>query len=148
MKHFRKYVALLLTLATVFSLTVFASATEINLIKTSSKSLDVGTTASLRGEVWNYSYVYNGIPWHEPTVKAIVTSPKTMSEITCDVLCQYNDTGEQVNENSAAYDYVRNANELAVNLGYSIQRKQSIALHSMINVTYSRSDYMVLTTLL
>lgn len=132
----------------MFALSISANATEFSLIKTYTKSLDVGTTATLKGEIWNYSYVYNGNLWEEPTVKAIVTSPKTMSEITCDVVCQYNDTGKQVNENSAAYDYVRNANELAVNLYFSNLRKQTIAVQSMINVTYSKSDYMRMVTLL
>ena len=46
MKQLKKGIALLLTLSTVFALSVSASATEFTLVKSNSKSANVGTVNS------------------------------------------------------------------------------------------------------
>lgn len=60
MKQLKKGIALLLTLSTVFALSVSASATEFTLVKSNSKSANVGTTATITGEVWNVSVKCSG----------------------------------------------------------------------------------------
>lgn len=104
MKSFKKSIALLLTLSTMFAICISASATEINLLNSESKSADVGTTATLKAELWTYNYVDNGTLWMEPTAKTIVTSSKTMALVTADLECRYQDTGALVNQNAVAYD--------------------------------------------
>ncbi len=56
------------------------------------KNADVGVSATIRGEVWHYMGYENGVVWFEPTVKTIVSSSKTMAQVTVSMECRYNDT--------------------------------------------------------
>lgn len=146
MKQLKKGIALLLTLSTVFALSVSASATEFTLVKSNSKSANVGTTATITGEVWNYTYPYNGIIWMEPTAKTIVSSSKTMSEVTVDMECTYNDTGKLVNSNASASRSAKNTNSVSCDAAFSVQRSAGIVAFTSHGVTYTRSDVMYMTT--
>lgn len=146
MKRLKKCVSFLMALSVVLALCVSAGATEFALIKSDSKSANVGTTATITGEVWGYTYVYNGIVWMEPTAKTIVNSSKTMAEVTANMECRYNDTGNLVNSNATAYNAAYNTNTVAANAAFSVQRTSvRVVIYTAHGATYSRSDVLYMT---
>ena len=91
MKLIKKGLPLMLALSMVFTLSISANATEFLLNNAQTKNADVGVSATIRGEVWHYMGYENGVVWFEPTVKTIVSSSKTMAQVTVSMECRYND---------------------------------------------------------
>lgn len=146
MKRFKKGIALLLALSTMFAICISASATEFNLVKSDSKSADVGTTATLKGELWTYTTVENGLVWMEPTAKTIVSSSKTMAQVTVDLECRYQDTGELVRSTSEGFKSANNSNSVQVDLMFSVPRSAPVIAYTAHEATYSRSDVLYMSS--
>lgn len=117
MKHIKKGLSLMLALSMVFALSISANATEFGEPITQTKNADVGVSASIRGEVWHYMGYKNGVVWFEPTVKTIVSSSKTMAQVTVSMECRYNDTGYLMTSDGKSSGKVseNNANTVLLN---------------------------------
>ncbi|HBD30208.1 MAG TPA: hypothetical protein DC027_00945 [Oscillibacter sp.] len=151
MKHIKKGLSLMLALSMVFALNISANATEFGEPITQTKNADVGVSASIRGEVWHYTGYDNGIVWFEPTVKTIVSSSKTMAQVTVSMECRYNDTGYLMTSdgNSSGKVSENNANTVLLNSYISVYNTGSrIVVFSAHGATYSKSDVLYMTTLL
>lgn len=143
MKRFKKAVALMLALATVFALTVSANAMSGVLENSDSKSTSFGT---IRGEVWNYTYTYNGSLWMDPGAVTTVDSRYTMAEVTAEIECRYNDTGELVQPTATDSAFARNTNTVEAGTSFSVPRGGTIIAFSAHGATYSTSDVLYMTT--
>lgn len=142
MKRFKKGIALLLALSTMFAICISASATEANLLNSDSKKADVGTTATLKGELWTY----NDVNWMEPTAKTIVSSSKTMAQVVVKLECVYDDTGELVSSAAAKSKTANNTNTVKVDLSFSRPRNVPVIAYSTHEATYSKSDVLYMET--
>lgn len=143
MKRFKKAVALILTLAALFTLTVSANALDGTLINSDSKSTSFGT---IQGEVWCYTYPYNGRLWMQPRAVTTVNSRYTMAEVTAEIECRYNDTGELVQPTASGSDYARNTNTVTTGAEFSVPRGGKIVAFSAHGATYTTSDVLYMST--
>lgn len=150
MKRFKKAIALLLTLATVFSLTVSAGAFFGSPIGAGSKDdVDIGVPAVIRGEIYLYTDTTStGLPWLEISAVTTVDSRYTMAEVCARMECQYNSTGELVRPTATDSAYARNTNTVEAFCGFSKPVPGRVAVHSTHEATYSRSDYLYMVTLI
>ena len=146
MKRFKKGITLLLALSTMFAICISASATDIDLVESDSKTADVGTTATIKGELWTYNTVDNGVSWMEPTAKTIVSSSKTMAQVTVDLECKYQDTGKLVSSNAEGFKSANNKNTVKVDLIFSVPRSAPVIAFTAHEATYSRSDVLYMSS--
>ena len=101
--------------------------------------------------MWHYTGYDNGIVWFEPTVKTIVSSSKTMAQVTVSMECRYNDTGYLMTSdgNSSGKVSENNANTVLLNSYIPVYNTGSrIVVFSAHGATYSKSDVLYMTTLL
>lgn len=150
MKRFKKAIALMLALVTVFALTISANAVHGSKLATASKdAAKIGVPAVIYGEIWiDTDTAPSGIPWMEPSAVTIVDSRYTMAEVTVEMECQYNDTGELVSSGAYSSDYARNTNRVETGCDFGKQRLARIVCHSAHGATYTRSDVLYMTTFL
>ena len=147
MKKFQKATAIFLAISTMFTLCISAGATEVNLVNSKSKVADVGTTATIKGELWTYSDYDYGHFWQEPTAKTIVTSPNTMAEVTVELECRYDDTGELVSSATDLSASKYNTNTVSGHTMYSEVAGRPVIWYSSHGATYSRSDVLYIETI-
>lgn len=151
MKLIKKGLPLMLALSMVFTLSISANATEFLLNNAQTKNADVGVSATIRGEVWHYMGYENGVVWFEPTVKTIVSSSKTMAQVTVSMECRYNDTGYLMTSDGKSSGKGSENNVNTVSINSSIPKYNTgsqIAVFSSHGATYSKSDVLYMTTLL
>lgn len=113
--------------------------------------MGLGVSATIRGEVWHYMGYENGVVWFEPTVKTIVSSSKTMAQVTVSMECRYNDTGYLMTSDgkSSGKGSENNVNTVSINSSIPVYNTGSqIAVFSSHGATYSKSDVLYMTTLL
>lgn len=150
MKRFKKVIALMLALATVFLLTVSAGAFWGPPIGSGSKdAVNIGVPAVIHGEIYLYTDMTStGLPWLEISAVTTVDSRYTMAEVGAKMECQYNDTGELVRPTATDSAYARNTNEVEAFCSFSKPRLDRIAVHSTHEATYTRSDDLYMITLI
>ena len=93
----------------------------------------------------------DGVVWFEPTVKTIVSSSKTMAQVTVSMECRYNDTGYLMTSDgkSSGKGSENNVNTVSINSSIPVYNTGSqIAVFSSHGATYSKSDVLYMTTLL
>lgn len=149
MRNFKKATAMLLALATVFSLTVSANAAFGALIGSGSKETDkIGVPAVIRGEIYFTTDDPSGLLWLQVTAVTNVDSRYTMAEVGAKLECQYNSTGELVRPTATGSEYARNTNSVEAGCEFSKPEPGRVAVHSTHEATYTRSDFLYMITLI